>query len=79
MPNYTFANLLPNFNAGSVLTNTVIYYKGYFMETGSGVETLTPVERNCYYPEERSLELYNTYTYSNCKYVGNISSINLFN
>ena len=55
------------------------------METGSGVETLTPVERNCYYPEERSLELYNTYTYSNCKYanhynsVGIILAINLFN
>ena len=49
------------------------------METGSGVETLTPVERNCYYPEERSLELYNTYTYSNCKYVGNVLTIKLFN
>ena len=47
------------------------------METGSGVETLTPVERNCYYPEERSLELITTYTYSNCKYVNLYNSVGI--
>ena len=38
------------------------------VHSASGIEDLTPEDRNCYFPHEGDLAFYNNYTYLNCRF-----------
>ena len=41
---------------------------GYSVTTEAAARAIAPEKRNCYFPDEASLDFYSTYSFTNCKF-----------